>query len=161
MTQTRRFFGSRKRMSRLGPALRQQFVKGVKEALKTTAKESMKSIVETAMTKRPRIASVADTSLPSSSAPSPVSLAVPPVQFPALCSCKYEPSAPPLPDGNRQYICSSCSRSGMAEYKTVVEGRRFADLKGGKKTGKRRRMRLHLTKRMRVRHNSKNGRSRR
>jgi hypothetical protein len=83
----------------------------------------------------------------------------PPVQFPALCVCKYEPDAPDLSDGNKQYICSSCSRSGMGEYRTVIEGRAFAaraPLKGGKKT--RRRSRLHLTKRIRVRHN---GRSRR
>jgi len=152
-------------MSRLGPALRQQFTKGVKEVLKTTAKETLKSAAEEMLTKRPRIGSVEKISMspPSSptsflasaaSAPAP-----PPVQFPAVCVCKYEPSAPDLGSGNRSYICSGCSRSGMGEYKTVVEGREFAKLKGGRKT--RRRSRLHLTKRMRVRHNSKNGRSRR
>ena len=149
-------------MSRLGPALRQQFVKGVKEVLKTTAKETMKSAVETALTKRPRVASVEGLSVSPPSPPSSFSSAAPPrpppVQFPALCVCKYEPDAPDLGSGNRQYICSGCSRSGMGEYKTVVEGRAFAKtpLKGGRKT--RRRTRLHLTKRIRVRHN---GRSRR
>ena len=153
-------------MSRLGPALRQQFVKGVKEVLKTTAKETMKSAVETALTKRPRVASVEGLSVSPPSPPSSFSSAAPPrpppVQFPAVCVCKYEPDAPDLGSGNRQYICSGCSRSGMGEYKTVVEGRAFASsaLRGGsgRKTGRRRRSRLHLTKRIRVRHN---GRSRR
>ena len=153
-------------MSRLGPALRQQFVKGVKEVLKTTAKETVKSAAEAMMAKRPRIASVESLSLspPSSPTSFPVAAAPapPPVKFPAVCVCKYEPSAPDLGSGNRQYICSGCSRSGMGEYKTVVEGREFAKLKGGRKTRRRmQRSRLHLTKRMRVRHNSKNGRSRR
>jgi hypothetical protein len=89
----------------------------------------------------------------------------PPVQFPALCYCKYELHSPHLGNGYYNYICDACTRAGMGEYRTVIEGRRFADLKGGKKkTVKRRRSqrsRLHLTKRMRVRHNSKNGRSRR
>jgi len=155
-------------MSRLGPALRSQFMKGVKDVLKTTAKETMKSAAEELMTKRPRLGTAegfsvsppsSPTSFSSASAPRP-----PPVQFPALCVCKYEPDAPDLGSGNRQYICSSCSRSGMGEYKTVVEGRKFAasaPLRGGKnkKTGKRRRTRLHLTKRMRRRHN-RNGSSR-
>jgi len=147
-------------MSRLGPALRQQFVKGVKDVLKTTAKETLKSAAEELMTKRPRVASVGDVSFSPPSSPTSFSVA-PPVQFPALCVCKYEPSAPDLGSGNRQYICSGCSRSGMGEYRTVVEGRAFAakaPLKGGRKTGTRRRSRLHLTKRIRVRHN---GRSRR
>ena len=150
-------------MSRLGPALRSQFMKGVKDVLKTTAKETLKSAAEELMTKRPRIASMDSVSMTPPSSPTSFSAAStsrpPPVQFPAVCVCKYEPSAPDLGSGNRSYICSSCSRSGMGEYKTVVEGREFAKLKGGRKT--RRRMRLHLTKRMRVRHNSKNGRSRR
>ena len=151
-------------MSRLGPALRSQFMKGVKDVLKTTAKETMKSAAEELMTKRPRIASMDSVSLSPPSSPTSFSAAAaaprpPPVQFPAVCVCKYEPSAPDLGSGNRSYICSGCSRSGMGEYKTVVEGREFAKLKGGRKT--RRRSRLHLTKRMRVRHNSKNGRSRR
>jgi hypothetical protein len=148
-------------MSKLGPALRSQFMKGVKDVLKTTAKETMKSAAEELLTKRPRVATVERVSispLPSpssssfSSAPAP-----PPVQFPALCVCKYEPDAPDLGTGNKQYICSGCSRSGMGEYKTVIEGRKFASLKGGMKT--RRRSRLHLTKRMRRRHN-RNGSSR-
>lgn len=154
-------------MSKLGPALRSQFMKGVKDVLKTTAKETMKSAAEEMLTKRPRVATVERISIsplpsPSSSfssaaAPAP---APPPVQFPALCVCKYEPNAPDLSDGNKQYICSGCSRSGMGEYKTVIEGRKFVastPLKGGKKT--RRRSRLHLTKRMRRRHN-RNGSSR-
>jgi len=152
-------------MSRLGPALRSQFMKGVKDVLKTTAKETMKSAAEELMTKRPRIASMDSVSLSPPSSPTSFSAAAtsrpPPVQFPAVCVCKYEPSAPDLGSGNRSYICSGCSRSGMGEYKTVVEGREFAKLKGGRKTRHMRRMRLHLTKRMRVRHNSKNGRSRR
>ena len=157
-------------MSRLGPALRSQFMKGVKDVLKTTAKETMKSAAEELLTKRPRVATVervsisplpSPSSFSSAAAPSP---SLPPVQFPALCVCKYEPNAPDLGSGNRQYICSGCSRSGMGEYKTVVEGRKFAasaPLRGGKnkKTGKRRRTRLHLTKRMRRRHN-RNGSSR-
>lgn len=151
-------------MSKLGPALRQQFMKGVKDVLKTTAKETMKSAAEELMTKRPRVATMERVSI--SPLPSPSSFSVasapapPPVQFPALCVCKYEPDAPDLSDGNKQYICSSCSRSGMGEYKTVIEGRKFAasaPLRGGKKT--RRRTRLHLTKRMRRRHN-RNGSSR-
>jgi hypothetical protein len=75
--------------------------------------------------------------------------------------CKYESNAPDFGSGNRQYICSGCSKSGMGEYKTIVEGRKFANLKGGGSASgrsRRRRSRLHLTKRMRVRHN---GRSRR
>jgi hypothetical protein len=150
-------------MSRLGPALRSQFMKGVKDVLKTTAKETLKSTAEELMTKRPRVGTVDRVSLSPPSSPSSFSVsaapAPPPVQFPAVCVCKYEPSAPDLGSGNRSYICSGCSRSGMGEYKTIVEGRAFAKLKGGRKT--RRRSRLHLTKRMRVRHNSKNGRSRR
>ena len=153
-------------MSKLGPALRSQFVKGVKEVLKTTAKETVKSAAEELLTKRPRVMSVEKVSLtplesPSSSSSfaSASSPRPPPVQFPALCVCKYEPNAPDLSDGNRQYICSSCSRSGMGEYKTVVEGRKFAasaPLRGGQ--GKtRRRSRLHLTKRMRRRHNRNGG----
>jgi hypothetical protein len=153
-------------MSKLGPALRSQFMKGVKDVLKTTAKETMKSAAEEMLTKRPRVATVervsisplpSPSSFSSAAAPAP---APPPVQFPALCVCKYEPNAPDLSDGNKQYICSGCSRSGMGEYKTVIEGRKFAasaHLKGGKKT--RRRTRLHLTKRMRRRHN-RNGSSR-
>ena len=155
-------------MSRLGPALRSQFMKGVKDVLKTTAKETMKSAAEELMTKRPRVASVESVSLSPPSSPTSFLAAAasaprpPAVQFPAVCVCKYEPSAPDLGSGNRSYICSGCSRSGMGEYKTVVEGREFAKLKGGRKTRRgSRRMRLHLTKRMRVRHNSKNGRSRR
>ena len=153
-------------MSKLGPALRSQFMKGVKDVLKTTAKETMKSAAEELLTKRPRVATVERVSispLPSPSSFSPAAApapSLPPVQFPALCVCKYEPNAPDLSDGNKQYICSSCSRSGMGEYKTVIEGRKFAasaPLKGGKKT--RRRTRLHLTKRMRRRHN-RNGSSR-
>ena len=153
-------------MSRLGPALRSQFMKGVKDVLKTTAKETMKSAAEELMTKRPRVGTAEGFSVSPPSSPtsfSPASTArPPPVQFPAVCVCKYEPDAPDLGSGNRQYICSSCSRSGMGEYKTVVEGRKFAasaPLRGGKKTGKRRRTRLHLTKRMRRRHN-RNGSSR-
>lgn len=153
-------------MSKLGPALRQQFMKGVKDVLKTTAKETMKSAAEELMTKRPRVATMERVSISPLPSPSSFSVAAapapPPVQFPALCVCKYEPDAPDLSDGNKQYICSSCSRSGMGEYKTVVEGRKFAastPLRGGKKTGKRRRTRLHLTKRMRRRHN-RNGSSR-
>lgn len=154
-------------MSKLGPALRSQFMKGVKDVLKTTAKETMKSAAEELLTKRPRIATVERVSMSPPSSPTSFSVASAPApaptQFPALCVCKYEPDAPDLGSGNRQYICSGCSRSGMGEYKTVVEGRKFASLKGGKnkKTGKRRRSqrsRLHLTKRIRVRHN---GRSRR
>jgi hypothetical protein len=155
-------------MSKLGPALRSQFMKGVKDVLKTTAKETMKSAAEELLTKRPRVATVERVSISPLPSPSSFSSAAasapapPPVQFPALCVCKYEPNAPDLSDGNKQYICSGCSRSGMGEYKTVVEGRKFAasaPLKGGKKTGKRRRTRLHLTKRMRRRHN-RNGSSR-
>uniref|UniRef100_A0A6C0B5S1 Uncharacterized protein n=1 Tax=viral metagenome TaxID=1070528 RepID=A0A6C0B5S1_9ZZZZ len=157
-------------MSRLGPALRSQFMKGVKDVLKTTAKETMKSAAEELMTKRPRVGTVGDISVSPPSSPASFSVAAasaprpPPVQFPAVCVCKYEPSAPDLGSGNRSYICSGCSRSGMGEYKTIVEGREFAKLKGGRKTRhmrRSRRSRLHLTKRMRVRHNSKNGRSRR
>jgi len=153
-------------MSKLGPALRSQFMKGVKDVLKTTAKETMKSAAEELLTKRPRVATVERVSISPLPSPSSFSSAaapapsLPPVQFPALCVCKYEPNAPDLSDGNKQYICSSCSRSGMGEYKTVIEGRKFAasaPLKGGKKT--RRRTRLHLTKRMRRRHN-RNGSSR-
>ncbi len=153
-------------MSKLGPALRSQFMKGVKDVLKTTAKETMKSAAEEMLTKRPRVATMERVSispLPSPSSFSPAAApapAPPPVQFPALCVCRYEPNAPDLSDGNKQYICSGCSRSGMGEYKTVIEGRKFAasaPLKGGKKT--RRRTRLHLTKRMRRRHN-RNGSSR-
>jgi hypothetical protein len=151
-------------MSKLGPALRSQFMKGVKDVLKTTAKETMKSAAEELLTKRPRIATVEKVSMSPPASPTSFSVASapapPPVQFPALCVCKYEPDAPDLSDGNKQYICSSCSRSGMGEYKTVIEGRKFAasaPLKGGKKT--RRRTRLHLTKRMRRRHN-RNGSSR-
>lgn len=152
-------------MSKLGPALRSQFMKGVKDVLKTTAKETMKSAAEELLTKRPRVMSVEKVSLsPLESPSSPFAAASaprpPPVQFPALCVCKYVPDAPDLSDGNKQYICSSCSRSGMGEYKTVVEGRKFAasaPLRGGMKT--RRRSRLHLTKRMRRRHN-RNGSSR-
>jgi len=150
-------------MSKLGPALRSQFMKGVKDVLKTTAKETMKSAAEELMTKRPRVGTVDRVSISPPSSPTSFSVASapapPPVQFPALCVCKYEPDAPDLGSGNRQYICSGCSRSGMGEYRTVVEGRAFAaktPLKGGRKT--RRRTRLHLTKRIRVRHN---GRSRR
>ena len=150
-------------MSKLGPALRSQFMKGVKDVLKTTAKETMKSAAEELMTKRPRVMSVEKVSLsPLESPSSPFAAASvprpPPVQFPALCVCKYEPDAPDLGSGNRQYICSGCSRSGMGEYKTVIEGRKFAasaPLRGGKKT--RRRSRLHLTKRMRRRHNRNGG----
>ena len=150
-------------MSKLGPALRSQFMKGVKDVLKTTAKETMKSAAEELMTKRPRVMSVEKVSLsPLESPSSPFAAASaprpPPVQFPALCVCKYEPDAPDLSDGNKQYICSGCSRSGMGEYKTVVEGRKFAasaPLRGGKKT--RRGTRLHLTKRMRRRHNRNGG----
>jgi hypothetical protein len=154
-------------MSRLGPALRSQFIKGVYDVLKTTAKETMKSAAEELMTKRPRVSTMDPVSLSPAASPTSFSASAasaprpPPVQFPAVCVCKYEPSAPDLGSGNRSYICSSCSRSGMGEYKTVVEGRQFAKLKGGRKTRHMRRMRLHLTKRMRVRHNSKNGRSRR
>ena len=154
-------------MSRLGPALRSQFMKGVKDVLKTTAKETMKSAAEELLTKRPRVASMDSASFTPPASPTSFSAAAAsaprpsPVQFPAVCVCKYEPSAPDLGSGNRSYICSSCSRSGMGEYKTVVEGREFAKLKGGRKTRHMRRSRLHLTKRMRVRHNSKNGRSRR
>ena len=154
-------------MSRLGPALRSQFMKGVKDVLKTTAKETIKSAAEELMTKRPRVGTVGDISVSPPSSPGSFSVSAasaprpPPVQFPAVCVCKYEPSAPDLGSGNRSYICSGCSRSGMGEYKTVVEGREFAKLKGGRKTRHMRRSRLHLTKRMRVRHNSKNGRSRR
>jgi hypothetical protein len=154
-------------MSKLGPALRSQFMKGVKDVLKTTAKETMKSAAEELLTKRPRVATVERVSISPLPSPSSFSSAAasapapPPVQFPALCVCKYEPNAPDLSDGNKQYICSGCSRSGMGEYKTVIEGRKFASLKGGMKmkTGKRRRSRLHLTKRMRRRHN-RNGSSR-
>ena len=141
-------------MSKLGPALRQQFMKGVKDVLKTTAKETLKSAAEELMTARPRISSVGSVSI--SPPVSPTSMAPATVQFPALCVCKYEQNAPDFGEGRRQYICSSCSKSGMGEYKTIVEGRKFAKLQGGRKT--RRRSRLHLTKRMRVRHN---GRSRR
>lgn len=149
-------------MSKLGPALRSQFMKGVKDVLKTTAKETMKSAAEELMTARPRVSSVGSVGsvspLPSPSSMSSSSSSSPQQQqFPALCVCKYEPNAPDFGDGNRQYICSGCSKSGMGEYKTIVEGRRFANLKGGGKS-RRRRSRLHLTKRMRVRHN---GRSRR
>lgn len=153
-------------MSKLGPALRSQFMKGVKDVLKTTAKETMKSAAEEMLTKRPRVATMERVSISPLPSPSSFSSAAasapapPPVQFPALCVCKYEPDAPDLSDGNKQYICSGCSRSGMGEYKTVIEGRKFAasaPLKGGKKT--RRRTRLHLTKRMRRRHN-RNGSSR-
>lgn len=158
-------------MSKLGPALRSQFMKGVKDVLKTTAKETMKSAAEELLTKRPRVMSVEKVSLSPLDSPSSSSLSAassprpPPVQFPALCVCKYVPDAPDLSDGNKQYICSSCSRSGMGEYKTVVEGRAFAastPLKGGQARGRgktRRRSRLHLTKRMRRRHN-RNGSSR-
>lgn len=155
-------------MSKLGPALRSQFMKGVKDVLKTTAKETVKSAAEELLTKRPRVMSVEKVSLsPLESPSSPFAAASaprpPPVQFPALCVCKYVPDAPDLSDGNKQYICSSCSRSGMGEYKTVVEGRKFAasaPLRGGRGQGKtRRRSRLHLTKRMRRRHN-RNGSSR-
>lgn len=154
-------------MSKLGPALRSQFMKGVKEVLKTTAKETMKSAAEEMMTARPRVSSVGSVgSLSPLPSPSPMSSSSSPQQqkqqFPALCVCKYEPNAPDFGDGNRQYICSGCSKSGMGEYKTIVEGRRFANLKGGGGGKSRRRplrsSRLHLTKRMRVRHN---GRSRR
>lgn len=153
-------------MSKLGPALRSQFMKGVKDVLKTTAKETMKSAAEEMLTKRPRVATMERVSISPLPSPSSFSSAAasapapPPVQFPALCVCKYEPNAPDLSDGNKQYICSGCSRSGMGEYKTIIEGRKFAasaPLKGGKKT--RRRTRLHLTKRMRRRHN-RNGSSR-
>lgn len=155
-------------MSKLGPALRSQFMKGVKDVLKTTAKETVKSAAEELLTKRPRVMSVEKVSLSPLESPSSSSSfsaasvpRSPPVQFPALCVCKYEPNTPDLSDGNKQYICSSCSRSGMGEYKTVVEGRKFAastPLRGGQ--GKtRRRSRLHLTKRMRRRHN-RNGSSR-
>jgi hypothetical protein len=149
-------------MSKLGPALRSQFMKGVKDVLKTTAKETMKSAAEELMTPRPRVSSVGSVSL--SPLPSPMSSSSSSSsssqqqQFPALCVCKYEPNAPDFGSGNRQYICSGCSKSGMGEYKTIVEGRRFANLKGGGGRSRRRRSRLHLTKRMRVRHN---GRSRR
>lgn len=148
-------------MSRLGPALRSQFVKGVKDVLKTTAKETVKAAAEELLTKRPRVASVERVSISPLPSPSSFSPAATPQsqQFPALCVCKYEPDAPDLGSGNRQYICSGCSRSGMGEYKTVIEGRAFSKLKGGGKTGKRRRSRLHLTKRMRRRHN-RNGSSR-
>jgi hypothetical protein len=153
-------------MSKLGPALRSQFMKGVKDVLKTTAKETMKSAAEELMTPRPRVSSVGSVSLSplpspmssSSSSPTPQQQQQ---QFPALCVCKYEPNAPDFGSGNRQYICSGCSKSGMGEYKTIVEGRRFANLKGGGGRSRRRPLRssrLHLTKRMRVRHN---GRSRR
>lgn len=149
-------------MSKLGPALRSQFVKGVKEVLKTTAKETVKSAAEELLTKRPRVMSIEKVSLSPLDSPSSFAAASaprsPPVQFPALCVCKYVPDAPDLSDGNKQYICSSCSRSGMGEYKTVVEGRKFAasaPLKGGRKT--RRGTRLHLTKRMRRRHNRNGG----
>jgi hypothetical protein len=146
-------------MSKLGPALRSQFMKGVKDVLKTTAKETMKSAAEELMTARPRVSSVGSVSL--SPLPSPMSSSSSPTpqqqQFPALCVCKYEPNAPDFGSGNRQYICSGCSKSGMGEYKTIVEGRKFANLKGGGRS-RRKRSRLHLTKRMRVRHN---GRSRR
>jgi len=152
-------------MSKLGPALRQQFVKGVKDALKTTAKETMKSAAEELMTKRPRVGTVDRVSVSPPSSPTSFSMSSPPspppVQFPALCVCKHEADAPDLGSGNRQYICSTCSRSGMGEYKTVLEGRAFAKtpLRGGRKTRRRKqRSRLHLTKRIRVRHN---GRSRR
>ncbi len=141
-------------MSKLGPALRQQFVKGVKEVLKDTAKDMAKEF----MTARPRLSSVGSVSVSPPVSPSSISApsSPAPAQFPALCVCKYEPNAPDFGEGRRQYICSSCSKSGMGEYKTVIEGRKFAKLQGGRKT--RRRSRLHLTKRMRVRHN---GRSRR
>lgn len=149
-------------MSKLGPALRSQFMKGVKDVLKTTAKETMKSAAEELMTARPRVSSVGSVGSVSP-LPSPMSSSSsssPQQQFPALCVCKYEPNAPDFGDGNRQYICSGCSKSGMGEYKTIVEGRRFANLKGGGRSRRRplRSSRLHLTKRMRVRHN---GRSRR
>ena len=154
-------------MSKLGPALRSQFVKGVKDVLKTTAKETVKSAAEELLTKRPRVMSIEKVSLSPLDSPSSFAAASsprpPPVQFPAICVCKYEPNTPDLSDGNKQYICSSCSRSGMGEYKTVVEGRKFAasaPLRGGRGQGKtRRRSRLHLTKRMRRRHN-RNGSSR-
>jgi hypothetical protein len=143
-------------MSKLGPALRQQFVKGVKEVIKETAKEFL--------TARPQLSSVGSVSVsppvsPTSTTVSPSTSPVP-AKFPALCVCKYEQNAPDFGEGYRQYICSGCSKSGIGEYKTVVEGRKFAKLQGGRKTV-RRSMRLHLTKRMRVRHNSKHGRSRR
>jgi hypothetical protein len=145
-------------MSKLGPALRSQFMKGVKDVLKTTAKETMKSAAEELMTARPRVSSVGSVSLSPLPSPMSSSSSSPQQQFPALCVCKYEPNAPDFGSGNRQYICSGCSKSGMGEYKTIVEGRRFANLKGGGGRSRRRRSRLHLTKRMRVRHN---GRSRR
>jgi hypothetical protein len=149
-------------MSRLGPALRSQFMKGVKDVLKTTAKETMKSAAEEMLTARPRLSSVGSVSIPSSLA-SPISLSSSPSpqqqQFPALCVCKYEPNAPDFENGQKQYICSSCSKTGLRDYKTVIEGRTFAGLKGGVGVQKtRKRSRLHLTKRMRRRHN---GRSRR
>ena len=146
-------------MSRLGPALRSQFMKGVKDVLKTTAKETMKSAAEEIMTPRPRIGSVGSMSIPSPLS-SPLSTPVTQQQqqqFPALCVCKYEPNAPDFENGQKQYICSSCSKTGMRDYKTVLEGRAFANLKGGGRAT-RRSSRLHLTKRMRRRHN---GRSRR
>lgn len=122
--------------------------------LKDTAKDMAKEL----MTARPRLSSVGSMAIsPPSSPLRSVSSSPAPAQFPALCVCKYEPNAPDFGEGNRQYICSGCSKSGMGEYKTIVEGRAFAKLKGGKT--RRRSMRLHLTKRMRVRHN-RNGRSR-
>jgi len=154
-------------MSRLG-SMGQQFVKGTtkvikevaKDAAGSAAKEGAVAFAEALTGKRSR-----GSMEKASTYSAPIAFSVagppppPPVQFPALCVCKYEPDAPDLSDGNKQYICSSCSRSGMGEYRTVIEGRAFAaraPLKGGKKT--RRRSRLHLTKRIRVRHN---GRSRR
>lgn len=164
-------------MSRFA-SLGQQAFKGVtkvvkevaKDAAGSAAKEGVKQAFSEITAERPRVGIMEEVTMSSAPA-SPVSFSVaapprpPPTEFPALCVCKYEPDAPDLGSGNRQYICSSCSRSGMGEYRTVIEGRAFAaraPLKGGKKkTGKRgrsRRSRLHLTKRIRVRHN---GRSRR
>jgi hypothetical protein len=146
-------------MSRLGPALRSQFMKGVKDVLKTTAKETMKSAAEEMMTARPRVSSVGSVSIPSSISLSPLPSPSPQQQqFPALCVCKYEANAPDFENGQKQYICSSCSKTGLRDYKTIVEGRSFAGLKGGVGGQTKKRSRLHLTKRMRRRHN---GRSRR
>jgi hypothetical protein len=157
----------------------QQAVKGItkvakevaRDAAGSAAKEGAVAFAREITADRPRVGVMEEVTMSSAPA-SPVTFSVaapprpPPTEFPALCVCKYEPDAPDLSDGNKQYICSSCSRSGMGEYRTVIEGRAFAakaPLKGGKnkKTGKRRRSRrsrLHLTKRIRVRHN---GRSRR
>ena len=155
-------------MSRFG-SLGQQAFKGVRQVIKdaagSAAKEGAVAFAKEITAERPRVATMEEVTMASApSSPVSFSAAVPsrppPVQFPAVCVCKYEPDAPDLSDGNKQYICSSCSRSGMGEYRTVIEGRKFAasaPLKGGKKT--RRRTRLHLTKRMRRRHN-RNGSSR-